>query len=114
MKATDSEALLSTYDALSVTTGRMLAAARSGDWDRLISLERDCTSLVARLAALEAEASLPMSLREHKIALIRKLLADDAAIRDITEPYMKRLENMLGANRREQRLLGTYGPSLGG
>jgi flagellar protein FliT len=113
VNASDTETLLSAYDALSATTGRMLTAARSGDWDRLVSLEQDCASLVASLASLEADDPLPMTLRERKAALIRKVLADDAAIRDITEPYMKRLESMLGANRCEQRLLGTYGPSLG-
>ncbi len=113
MNAADTETLLSAYDNLSATTGRMLTAAQSGDWERLVSLEQDCASLVSRLSSLETEDPLPSVLRDRKAALIRKVLADDAAIRDITEPYMKRLENMLGANRCEQRLLGTYGPSLG-
>lgn len=110
MNPTDTEALLSTYDSLSVTTGHMLSAARHGDWDRLVSLEQDCADIVARLSALETEDPLPPAVRARKAALLRKVLADDAAIRDITQPYLKRLEAMLGANRSEQRLLNAYGP----
>jgi flagellar protein FliT len=102
--------LLSTYDSLSATTACMLAAARSGDWDRLVSLEKDCATLVAKLSALETDAPLPAGVRDRKAALIRKVLADDAAIRDITQPYLKRLEAMLGSNRSERRLLRAYGP----
>lgn len=110
MNAIDIETLLSAYDSLSATTGRMLAAARREDWDRLVSLEKDCADIVARLSALETEDPLPAALRDRKAALLRKVLADDAAIRDITQPYLKRLEAMLGTNRSEQRLLNAYGP----
>ena len=92
MNAADTETLLSAYDTLSATTGRMLTAARSGDWERLVGLEQDCASLVARLSSLETEDPLPSVLRDRKIALIRKVLADDAAIRDITE--RKRVEQL--------------------
>jgi flagellar protein FliT len=110
VNAIDTETLLSTYDVLSATTGRMLAAARHEDWDRLVSLEKDCADLVARLSALETDDPLPAGIRERKAALLRKVLADDAAIRDLTQPYLKRLEAMLGTNRSEQRLLDAYGP----
>lgn len=110
MNPHDTEVLLNTYDSLSATTAGMLSAARSGDWDRLVSLERDCAHIVARLSALETEDPLPPGLRDRKVALIRKVLADDAAIRDITEPQLKRLERMMDTNRSEQRLLRAYGP----
>lgn len=110
MNASDSDILLNTYDCLSATTGHMLSAAQSGDWERLVTLERDCSSIVARLSALETEDPLPTRIRDRKAALIRKVLADDAAIRDITEPQLKRLSRLLDANRSEQRLLRAYGP----
>jgi len=108
--AADAERLLDTYERLSLTTGQMLAAARSGEWERLIELEQDCAQLTVALSALESDDPLPAALRERKANLLRKLLADDAAIRDITEPWVKRLESTLGANRRERRLLDAYGP----
>lgn len=114
MNARDTEVLLSTYDCLSATTGHMLSAARCGDWERLVGLEQDCADIVARLSALETEDPLPAGIRDRKAALLRKVLADDAAIRDITEPQLKRLERMLDSNRSEQRLLRAYGPPSAG
>lgn len=110
MTAADTERLLDTYDRLSQTTGYMLRAAQTGDWERLVDLEKDCSGLIARLTALESEDPLPDALRIRKASLIRKVLADDAAIRDITEPWVKRLEATLGSNRHEQKLLNVYGP----
>ena len=110
MTSLETEQLLTTYDRLSHTTGFMLSAAQAGDWERLVSLEKDCSELVARLSALESDDPLPEGLRERKATLLRKVLADDAAIRDITEPWLARLGAMLGANRCERKLLNSYGP----
>ena len=110
MTELETEQLLETYDRLSNATAHMLTAAQAGDWQRLVSLEKDCSDLVARLSHLENDDPLPEGLRERKAAMLRKVLADDAAIRDITEPYLARLGTMLGTNRREQQLLKSYGP----
>jgi flagellar protein FliT len=110
----DTEKLINTYDRLSRTTGCMLHAAQRGDWERLVVLEKDCAGLVAELSALEREDALPRGVRARKHALIRKVLADDAAIRNITEPWVQQLGSMLDANRHEQRLLKAYGPPSAG
>jgi len=106
----DTEKLLDTYDRLSRTTGCMVNAAQRGDWERLVDLEKNCATLVAELSALEDDTALPRGVRARKHALLRKVLADDAAIRNITEPWVQQLGSMLDANRHEQRLLRTYGP----
>ncbi len=106
----DTQRLISTYDCLARTTGHMLSAARSGDWDKLVDLERHCADLVARMSTLEPDAPLPGELRDRKAAMIRKVLADDAAIRNITEPWLQQLGAMLGSNGQERRLLHAYGP----
>jgi flagellar protein FliT len=110
----ETEQLLETYDRLLSTTAHMLSAAQAGDWQRLVSLENDCSELVACLSRLENDDPLPEGLRVRKAAMIRKVLADDAAIRDITEPWLARLGTMLSANRREQQLLRSYGPPANG
>ena len=109
MNATHTERLLNAYDRLSRTTGCMVSAAQCGDWGRLVILERDCASLVTELSSLENDDALPRDLRDRKQALIRKVLADDATIRNITEPRLQQLEAMLCANRAEQRLARAYG-----
>lgn len=106
----DSQKLLDTYDCLARTTGQMLSAAQSGDWDKLVDLERRCAELIARMSALETEDPLPEDLRNRKAAMIRKVLTDDAAIRNITEPWLEQLGAMLGSNVQERRLLRAYGP----
>ena len=110
MSAVDTQRLLSTYDCLARTTGNMLSAAQRGDWDQLVDLEKHCADLVARMSALENDEPLPEDLRDRKAAMLRKVLADDAAIRKITEPWLQQLGNMLNANRHERRLLKSYGP----
>jgi flagellar protein FliT len=106
----DCQRLLSAYDCLARTTGHMLSAAQSRDWDKLVDLEKHCADLVARMSALETEEPLPEDLRQRKAAMIRKVLADDAAIRNITEPWLQQLGAMLGSNGQERRLLHAYGP----
>jgi flagellar protein FliT len=110
---TETERLVSTYDELGRTTGHMLNAALESRWDDLVALESQCAALIETMSALEIEDPLPQSLRAHKAAMIRKVLADDAAIRNITEPWLQQLGSMLGANRHSQRLLRTYGPAAG-
>lgn len=110
MTQPDTEQLLAAYDRLSDTTGHMLSAARAGDWERLVGLEKDCSDIVRLLTRLENDDPLPEGLRVRKAAMLRKVLADDAAIRDITEPWLARLGSMLGSNGRSRKLLRTYGP----
>ncbi len=110
MTPADTERLLGTYDCLANTTGRMLSAAQTRDWDKLVDLEKHCAELVARMTALELEDPLPAGVRGRKVAMIRKVLADDAAIRNITEPWLQELGSMLSANGRKQQLLRSYGP----
>ena len=101
--------ILETYDAMAVTSAQMVVAARNADWDRLIALERDCGALVAALKRVDEPVPRPDAGHvKRKVALIRKVLADDAEIRRHTEPWMARLQVYLGSARREQRLLHAY------
>lgn len=111
MTPADTQRLLGTYDCLAHTTARMLCAAQTRDWDKLVDLEKHCAELIARMSALETDDPLPADVRGRKVAMIRKVLADDAAIRNITEPWLQELGAMLSANGRTQQLLRTYGPS---
>jgi flagellar protein FliT len=86
----------------------MLDAAREGDWDRLIEEERRCSALIDGLRRLgEVPLSEPASKAKHGI--LRKLLADDAEIRTLTQPWLGQLEAMLGASANARRLGDSYG-----
>lgn len=101
--------VISLYESVSDLTARMLAAAQSGDWEHLVELESDCASRVQVLRDSEALASLSGERRMRKVAIIKKILADDRAIRDLTSPWMARLSAMMQSTGTERRLVNAYG-----
>ena len=106
------ESILETYDAMSAKSGQMVVAAQQGDWDRLAVLEKDCSALVGALRAVHVDVgdTLPRpdaAYAKRKVALIRKVLADDAEIRRHTQPWMTRLQAYLGGARHDLRLQRT-------
>jgi flagellar protein FliT len=104
-----SDEIIGTYEAILAVTSEMLESARSNDWDRLVEREIECRRLVERLAAAKAQAGLEPEARQRKVEIIRKVLADDAEIRNLTEPWMARLQHLIGSNRNERQLQATYG-----
>lgn len=99
--------LLEDYQRLSGITGQMRDAATSGEWDRLIALEKECKRKVEEIKPREMVPVNPDE-REQKIALLKKILADDADIRNRTEGWMEQLQFLMQSNRSAQRLQQTY------
>lgn len=95
------------YEFLSGIMGKMREAAALGEWDHLVELEQQCSQ---RVALLKAESQVPVDepTRQKKAALIRKILADDAAIRSKTETWMNQLDRIMHSTRTEQRLQKAY------
>lgn len=87
----DNEHIIGVYEAIGAITDRMLAAARSGDWELLSALESECSGHVARIGASACALPLSWDNRARKVKLIQKILAHDRAIRDIAEPWMAQL-----------------------
>jgi flagellar protein FliT len=103
------EQILQTYDAMSVKSAQMVNAAQHGNWDELVALEHDCSALVARLKRVDQGSPTPdAGHSQRKVALIRKVLADDAEIRRHTQPWMAKLQDYLGSGRQELRLQRAY------
>lgn len=106
----DNYKIIAIYEALLVTTGKMLQAAREGDWDRLVLLEQHCRELTDTLVSGNASQMLDARLRQRKTEIIRRVLADDAEIRNLTQPWMAQLQDILGSANREHKLLRAYRP----
>lgn len=107
---------LAAYRSISRLTGEMAEAARAGEWDKLTALERRCAALVAQFgrgqpAPLASRLSNDVLLQ--KVELIHKILADDAEIRRYTEPWMGRMQTLLGNAGMERRLRRAYDPDAG-
>lgn len=112
----DARTHLSLCESVARATGRMLEAARAGDWDALVVAEQACAILVDRLRSGGEAPPLDAAQANRKEALIRQMLADDAAIRDITQPELARLATLISASARESRLARAYseGAATGG
>jgi flagellar protein FliT len=91
-----SNEVLSMYESLAGLTSQMAAAASTGDWTTLTSLEKQCASHAA--AAQAGVPALSGAPRMRKIDLLKQIMANDRAIRDVTEPWMGRLENAMAAH----------------
>ncbi len=77
--------VLSMYENIAGLTTKMAVAAQAGDFDGLARLETQCT-----LQAAAANAGVPAlagELRQRKIDLLKQIMANDRAIRDVTEPW---------------------------
>ncbi len=94
----DSVQTLKTYNAILATTSKMLAAAQNNEWDQLIQLEQECKQLTEILIKNDQEPILDKEFLQKKVKIIHQILADDAQIRAITEPWMMKLQDMLNAN----------------
>ncbi|MFC5461690.1 flagellar protein FliT [Massilia niabensis] len=101
--------VLSEYATVAELTGQMLAAAEAGDWDHLVVLEQRCTAHVDILKRSEAAVELNSSGRQAKIDCIRRILADDRRIRDLTMPWMAQLSAMINNSGTQRRLANAYG-----
>ena len=106
--------LISLYENVATITTNMLDAARTNDWDLLAQLESDCASRVQLLRDHELPVDLPMDLRDKKIRIIKKILADDKEIREITEPWMAQLASLMKSSSANLKLSQTYGANYAG
>lgn len=99
--------IIEDYQRLSDITGQMRDAAATGEWDKLVELERRCTQEVETIKPRDVVPADEVS-RKQKADLIRKMLADDKAIRELTEPWMRQLERIMQSARSEQRVQQAY------
>lgn len=100
--------VIENYESLSSIMGQMRVAASQGEWNHLVELEQQCSQRVNAMKAQDAATPLDESTRLRKVALIRKILADDADIRNQTQPWMAQLQRLMQSASQESRLLKAY------
>lgn len=105
--------IISTYETLSSLTGNMLSAAQRNDWDGLTSLEQVCRGHIQTLTAVPVQEKLSTPQQRRKIEVIRKILADDAQIRNLTEPRLADLQKILHGHSQMKSAAAAYGNGLG-
>lgn len=103
-----SEDIVDVYETMAVITDQMLRAANDSDWDRLTQLEQQCALHVRQLKEHEPQP-LAGAARVKKVDAIRRMLAADRQIRDLTTPWMARLSALISNTSTERRVARAYG-----
>jgi flagellar protein FliT len=100
--------VIENYEFLSTITAQMRVAAAHGQWDQLVELEKQCSEHVEIMKTQEVGLSPNECARLRRVELIRKILADDAEIRNHTEPWVGQLQRIMHSTGQERRLQQTY------
>lgn len=109
----DKHAVMAMYEEISSFTGRMLDAASTGDWDSLDLLEKECSSRIAMVQKYDDEVNLLLTEEERQIKMdvIQKILDDDRQIKELAEPWMKKLSELIHQSSVSRKLNQAYGQS---
>ena len=97
------------YRRMADASHRMLSAAREDDWDQVCIAEKECATLIRELSGMGDLAPADPALRQQKVDLMKRVLADDAEIRLLTQPWLKKLDAMLRSPDNVARLGRAYG-----
>lgn len=101
------------YEEMRLLSSRMAEAARAGDWDKLIDLERGVTRLRNTLMATPDDGDAADTDLARKRSLIQRILEDDAEIRRHTEPWMEHVCQFLGDSTRRREVEKAYAAGAG-
>jgi flagellar protein FliT len=101
--------ILEGYEEVRATSLLMLQAARDRDWEALVAGERQCAAVIGRLQAAGADNKLlDETAKKRAYEIIRAILAHDAEIRELTQPWLLQLETHLGTSRMSRRVADAY------
>jgi flagellar protein FliT len=88
--------LLDGYEAIALATRRMLEAARAADWHAFDARSRECNTWMERVERLgAADALLDADGRRRRMELLGGVLRDDAALRDLLQPWLGQVDRCL-------------------
>jgi flagellar protein FliT len=95
--------LLNYYEALEKASADMLAAARRGDWDAVVRLESASSRLISQLQHAAQVTALAAEHRPAKSAIMCRILANDAEVRRLAEPWSEKLDALTGGRPRSSQ-----------
>lgn len=86
-----SNEVLSMYENVAGLTNKMVQAARASDWESLSRLENQTAAVASNVTAGVIVPPQAGAERQRKIELLKQILANDRAIRDVTEPWLNQV-----------------------
>ena len=87
--------LLNYYEAIEKASQDMLVAARAGNWDHVVKLEGACALLISQLKHAASKQELGVEEAQLKSRIMQRILVNDAEIRQLAEPWLEDLDNLL-------------------
>ena len=87
--------LLNYYEAIEKASSDMLEAARTGNWDHVVKLEGACALLISQLKHAAAKQALGAEEAQLKSRIMQRILVNDAEIRQLAEPWLEDLDNLM-------------------
>jgi flagellar protein FliT len=91
----NSHNLLTFYEAIEQASAEMLEAARAGNWDQVVKLEGACVLLISQLKHAARGKPLEPEQAKMKSRIMQRILVNDAEIRNLAEPWLEDLDNVL-------------------
>jgi flagellar protein FliT len=104
----DTASLMVCYEAMARASRAMLIAARENDWDTVASLERHCAGIIGELRQ-GSPITLGDAQRKRRYEILEVLLAEDAEIRNLAQPWLAQLQSLLTRPPCDSRLHAAYG-----
>jgi flagellar protein FliT len=101
--------LLQHYETIALLSGNMLKSARQDDWDTVIALQHQYSAHVEALRPIQGRFSFDAPQEARVDALLRRILSDEAEVRERVTPRLARLSALIASNRQSQVLQKTYG-----
>lgn len=108
----DKKAILAVYDKVSGVMGLMLQAAEAADWDTVTELGPQCTAYMDALRTSDNHEGLTEEEMEYKMSVIRKILDDDRRIRELAQPWMKELGDLIHSSSNTRKINRAYGANM--
>lgn len=87
--------LITYYETIERASADMLEAARAGKWEEVLRLEGACMVLISELKRLASQAEVDAESRRAKSRIMQRILVNDAEIRNLAEPWLEDLEQMM-------------------
>lgn len=95
-----SRTLLGYYEAIGQVSQLMLEAAERADWQSLEHMHACCEELIRCVQATGLTPdTLDAAARRRRMEILRQIMADDARIRDLTQPSLRRVDTLLVSDR---------------
>ncbi|WP_162617866.1 flagellar protein FliT [Salinicola halophilus] len=96
------------YEELLVVSTRMLAHAEHQEWEALVQCEAQYLVELDQVRSLDAQIAPSETEQYEKLALLERILEQDARTRQLLDTRREELSRLLGDSRRQKAVSQAY------